>query len=32
LQWKQPCTLREDELGLLHLSAQQVAIALACVR
>lgn len=32
LQWKQPCTLREDELGLLHLSAQQVALALACVR
>lgn len=28
LQWKKPCTLREDELVLLHLSAQQVAIAL----
>ncbi len=32
LQWQQPCTLREDELTLLHLSAQQVAIALACTR
>ncbi|MEX0270112.1 response regulator [Leptolyngbyaceae cyanobacterium UHCC 1019] len=30
VQWKQPCTLREDELVLLHLSAQQVALALAC--
>lgn len=28
LQWKQPCTLREDELELIHTSAQQVAIAL----
>jgi CheY-like chemotaxis protein len=32
LQWKQPCTLREDELVLLHLSAQQVALALTCSR
>ncbi len=32
LQWKQPCTLREDELVLLHLSAQQVAIALICTQ
>jgi CheY-like chemotaxis protein len=32
LQWHQPCTLREDELVLLHLSAQQVALALTCVR
>jgi CheY-like chemotaxis protein len=32
LQWKQPCTLREDELLLLHLSAQQVALALTCTR
>ncbi|UIE38994.1 response regulator [Leptodesmis sichuanensis] len=32
LQWKQPCTLREDELVLLHLSAQQVALALTCIR
>ncbi|HEY9648033.1 MAG TPA: response regulator [Chroococcidiopsis sp.] len=32
LQWKQPCALREDELTLLHLSAQQVALALACER
>jgi CheY-like chemotaxis protein len=30
LQWKQPCTLREDELLLLHLSAQQIALALTC--
>ena len=28
LQWKEPCTLREDELKLIHLSAQLVAIAL----
>lgn len=26
LQWKQPCTLREDELKLIHLSAQLVAM------
>jgi GAF domain-containing protein len=31
LQWKQPCSLREDELVLLHLSAQQVALALNCI-
>jgi CheY-like chemotaxis protein len=30
LQWKQPCTLREDELLMLHMSAQQVALALCC--
>lgn len=30
LQWQQPCQLREDELALIHLSAQQVALALAC--
>ncbi|WP_373528302.1 response regulator [Nostoc sp.] len=28
LQWKQPCTLREDELKLIDLSAQLIAIAL----
>lgn len=28
LQWKQPCSLREDELNLINLSAQLVAIAL----
>jgi CheY-like chemotaxis protein len=28
LQWKQPCILREDELGLIQLSAELVAIAL----
>lgn len=32
LQWKQPVTLREDELMLLQLSAQQVALALTCTR
>ena len=32
LQWKRPCTLREDELMLLHLSAQEVALALMCSR
>jgi response regulator RpfG family c-di-GMP phosphodiesterase len=32
LQWKAPCTLREDELALLHLSAQHVALALTCTR
>jgi CheY-like chemotaxis protein len=32
LQWKQPCDLREDELILLHLAAQQVALALTCSR
>ncbi len=28
LQWKQPHTLRDDELKLINLSAQLVAIAL----
>ncbi len=32
LQWKQPCALREDELTLIHLSAQQVALVLTCAR
>ncbi|MBW4444104.1 MAG: response regulator [Plectolyngbya sp. WJT66-NPBG17] len=32
LQWKHPQSLREDELLLLHLSAQQVALALTCTR
>ncbi len=32
VQWKHPCTLREDELVLLYLSAQQVALALACMQ
>lgn len=32
LQWKKPSTLREDELVLLHLSAQQIALALTCTR
>lgn len=32
LQWKRPCKLREDELALILLSAQQVAIALTCIR
>jgi response regulator RpfG family c-di-GMP phosphodiesterase len=29
IQWQQPCSLREDELKLIHLSAELVAIALA---
>ncbi len=32
LQWKTPITLRDDELVLLHLAAQQVAIALTSNR
>lgn len=32
LQWKNPCQLREDEVILIHLSAQQVAIALNCAK
>lgn len=32
LQWKQPRVLREDELSLIHLSAQQVGMALTCTR
>lgn len=32
LQWKQPNSLREDELTLIHLSAQLVAIALTSSR
>jgi CheY-like chemotaxis protein len=32
LQWKQPCILREDELKLIHSSAQLVAIALTSSR
>jgi CheY-like chemotaxis protein len=32
LQWQQPQLLREDELSLLHLSAQQVGMVLICAR
>lgn len=32
LQWKQPTKLREDELKLIHLSSQQVALALTSTR
>ncbi len=32
LQWKKPCQLREDEIKLIHLSAQQVALALTSTR
>ncbi len=32
LQWHHPATLRPDELRLLHLAAQQVALALTCNR
>ena len=30
LQWHDPATLRADELMLLHLASQQVALALTC--
>lgn len=30
LQWQQPHTLREDELTLLNLATQQIALALIC--
>lgn len=32
LQWKQPCQLRDDELFLIELSAQQAALALISTR
>ncbi len=32
LQWQQPQVLRDDELLLLHLSAQQVGMVLICAR
>jgi GAF domain-containing protein len=32
LQWKQPCPLLEDDLRMIHLSAQMLAIALTCTR
>lgn len=32
LQWKQPCTLREDELMMLHLAGQQLALVLNSAR
>jgi CheY-like chemotaxis protein len=32
LQWKESCALCENELNLLHLSAQQIALALTCAR
>jgi len=32
LQWKKPCQLREDEIKLIHLSAQQVALALTSTK
>ncbi|NEP41184.1 MAG: response regulator [Okeania sp. SIO2H7] len=32
LQWKKPCQLRPDELTTVHLSAQQVALALTCLK
>jgi CheY-like chemotaxis protein len=32
LQWKSACTLRDDELVLLHLAAQQIGLAIACNR
>jgi len=32
LQWKRPSKLREDEIRLIHLSSQQVALALTSTR
>ena len=32
LQWKQPCTLRPDEITTLHLAAQQVALVLTSLQ
>lgn len=32
LQWQRPCALTKDELNLLHLCVQQVAIAIACAQ
>jgi CheY-like chemotaxis protein len=32
LQWKSPFSLREDELVLMHLAAQQVALSITCSR
>jgi CheY-like chemotaxis protein len=32
LQWLQPCRLREDEIKLIHLSAQQVGLALTSAK
>jgi CheY-like chemotaxis protein len=31
LQWRQPCTLSEEQVVMLHLSAQQLALALLCL-
>ena len=31
LQWKQPFSLREDELATIHLCARQVGVTLTCV-
>jgi signal transduction protein with GAF and PtsI domain len=28
IQWKQPCSLRPDELTTVHLAAQEVALVL----
>lgn len=32
MQWKQTCTLRADELRLIHLSTHVVALTLSCTR
>ncbi|MFB2876993.1 response regulator [Floridanema aerugineum] len=32
LQWKNPCQLREDEIKLIHLCAQQVALVLTSTK
>ena len=30
LQWQKPCTLQEDQLKLIHFSAQFLALVLNC--
>lgn len=32
IQWKKPCQLRPDELMTIHLSAQQAALVLTCLK
>jgi GAF domain-containing protein len=32
LQWKQPRPMSEEELAMIHQSAQQVGMALTCAR
>ncbi len=32
IQWKNPCQLRPDELTTIHISSQEVALALTCLK